>query len=192
MLGRLVLGPLLGLVISITLGAALIAGGAEIRLSLPGTSIPQTLQTLAVLLVGGLFGPFAGVLAVLAYLGLGVAGVPVFADDGAGWARLTGPTAGYLWGFVGAAAVMGLWPVRRSIAGLATLLLGALLAHTVVLAAGWWHLSQAIGYVNAFERGVEPFLLGALAKSVAAALLLWIWRQIRTRLRVPSFLLPPV
>ncbi|MEO0422247.1 MAG: biotin transporter BioY [Pseudomonadota bacterium] len=190
MLGKLVLGPLLGLVLSIALGAALIAGGAEVQLSLPGTSIPQTLQTLAVLVVGGLFGPFAGVFAVLAYLGLGVAGVPVFADDGVGWARLTGPTAGYLWGFIAGAGLMGFWPARRSLKGLPTLVVGALLAHAIILAGGWWQLSNTIGYVNAFERGVEPFLIGALAKSAAAALLLWGWRQIRTRLRVPSFLLP--
>lgn len=190
MLGKLVLAPLLGLALSIALGAALIAGGAEVQLSLPGTSIPHTLQTLAVLVAGGLFGLFGGVFGVLAYLGLGVAGVPVFADDGAGWSRLTGPTAGYLWGFVAGAAVMGLWPARRSLKGLFTLLLGAVLAHAIILAAGWWHLSQSIGYVNAFERGVEPFLIGAALKSVAAALLLWLWRQVATRMRLPRFLLP--
>ncbi|MEO0971550.1 MAG: biotin transporter BioY [Pseudomonadota bacterium] len=190
MLGKLVLGPLLGLVLAIGLTAALIAAGAQVDVQLPGTTVPQSLQTLAVVIAGGLFGLFGATLGALLYLGLGAYGWPVFADGASGMAHLTGSTAGYLWGFVGGAALMGLWPAKRSLRGLLWLFLGALAAHAIILAAGWWHLSSTIGQVNAFERGVEPFLQGGLVKSLIAALGLWAWRQLSTRWRLPRFLLP--
>ncbi|MEO0972952.1 MAG: biotin transporter BioY [Pseudomonadota bacterium] len=190
MLLRLVFSPLLGLAVTTALGAALIAGGAQVSMALPGTSIPQTLQTLGVLLAGGLFGPFVGAASVVAYLALGAAGVPVFATGSGGWDALLGPTGGYLWGFLVAAIVIGFWPAKRTARGLATLLIGCLVAHLIILSLGAARLSQLIGWVNAYERGVEPFLLGGAAKSAAAAAILWGWRQMRTRTRVPRWLLP--
>ncbi|MCH8255792.1 MAG: biotin transporter BioY, partial [Gemmatimonadetes bacterium] len=84
-------------VISLVLGALLVALGAQMALPLPGTPVPVTLQVPAVLLVGGLLGPRMGAASLVLYLALGAAGLPVFAPMGApGVARLFGPTGGYL------------------------------------------------------------------------------------------------
>ena len=76
------------------------------------SGVPITLQTLAVLLAGATLGPWRGAAAVGLYLVVGTAGAPVFAGRTAGPAVWTGPTAGFLAGFVLAAFVAG-WLVRR-------------------------------------------------------------------------------
>ena len=74
--------------------------------------VPITLQTFGVLLAGAVLGPLRGFLAVLLYLALGVAGLPVFSGGAAGLAVLAGPTAGYLIGFPLAAALTGFLVTR--------------------------------------------------------------------------------
>lgn len=69
--------------------------------------VPITLQTFGVLLTGAVLGAKRGFLAVLLYLALGAAGLPVFADGKSGLAVLVGPTGGYLAGFAFAAALCG-------------------------------------------------------------------------------------
>lgn len=70
--------------------------------------VPITLQTFAILLTGALLGPLRGVLAVVLYLLLGLAGLPVFAEHSSGPGVFTGATAGYLWTFPLVALVVGL------------------------------------------------------------------------------------
>jgi len=81
--------------------------GAKIRVPLPFTPVPGTLQTIPVLLAGILLGARAGASSQILYLSLGMAGIPVFALAGAGPAYLLGPTGGFLPGFVAAAFVTG-------------------------------------------------------------------------------------
>ena len=85
--------------------AALTAAGAQIEI--PNSPVPFTLQTLFVLLSGALLGPRLGTVSMLAYLGAGAAGLPVFSSFGFGVARLLGPTGGYLLAFPAAAFVAG-------------------------------------------------------------------------------------
>src|SRR3989304_2936960 len=76
-------------------GALLVAVAAQFAVPLPGTPVPLTLQVPAVLLVAGLLGPRAGAASMAVYLGLGIAGLPVFAPIRAqGFARLPGPPGG--------------------------------------------------------------------------------------------------
>src|SRR5512138_2923700 len=84
----------------------LMALGAHVRIPLPWTPVPVTLQTLFLHLAGASLGSGLGALSQVLYLALGAANLPVFAG-GAGAAALLGPTAGYLVGFVGAAALTG-------------------------------------------------------------------------------------
>lgn len=72
-----------------------------------GVGVPITLQTFAVLLAGLVLGARRGAAAVSLYVLVGLAGVPVLAGGTGGPGVLAGPTAGYLLGFVPAAAVAG-------------------------------------------------------------------------------------
>ena len=65
-----------GALVAIALGAALVALAAQVRFRCRSRPVPVTLQGLAVLLVGGLFGPAAGAAALVIYLALGIAGLP--------------------------------------------------------------------------------------------------------------------
>ena len=153
------------------LAVVAIALASRLAIPIPGTDVPQTAQTLAVLATGVLLGARLGPLAVVAYIALGIAGVPLFADGASGVARLLGPSGGYLLGFVAAAAIAGWWVERGYAAAFPRALGGMTLAHVVVLVSGWVWLSMSIGAGRAFSAGVEPFLLGAVVKSALAALL---------------------
>ncbi len=77
-------------------------------ISLGSALAPLTLQTLGVMLAGALLGWWRGALAVVTYLLLALAGLPVLAGGVGGVEPFVGPTAGYLYGFVLGAAVTGL------------------------------------------------------------------------------------
>jgi biotin transport system substrate-specific component len=89
----------------VALFAVLTAVGAFVRVPLPG--VPFTLQVPAVLLAGLALGPWLGAASQMAYVSLGLLGLPVFATGGGPGYILT-PTFGFLVGFVAAAAVVGL------------------------------------------------------------------------------------
>ncbi len=124
--------------------AALIAACALLPAIPVGAGIvPITLQTFGVLLAGAVLGSRRGGLAVLLYLVVGAAGLPVFAGGKAGLGVLTGPTGGYLIGFVLAAFLCGFIVERlprRTIATsvpavfLAGILSSALFIHTLGMA----------------------------------------------------------
>lgn len=76
-------------------------------ITLPGMVVPITLQTFGVMLAGVLLGARRGALAVLLYLAVGLAGLPVFAQGAGGLAVLGKPSLGYLLAFPLAAALAG-------------------------------------------------------------------------------------
>ena len=80
------------------LGALVLAASAKIEV--PFYPVPMTLQTLAVLTLGALFGARLAAATVALYLAEGLVGLPVFAGAVAGPAYLAGPTGGYLVGFL--------------------------------------------------------------------------------------------
>jgi biotin transport system substrate-specific component len=150
-------------------GSLLLALAAQISVPLPFTPVPVTGQTLGVLLIGALYGPLRGPLAVLAYLAEGVAGLPVFALGRSGAAALLGPTGGYLVGFVPAAAVAGVLggagrPAWFRLAGL-------LLATALVYAVGvpWLAWVRVMPLASAVAAGLLPFLPGDVLKAGLAA-----------------------
>lgn len=79
-----------------------------------GNSVPITLQTMGVMLAGSVLGWRRGALAVLVFLALAAAGLPVLAGGRGGLAAFAGPSAGYLLGFPLGAAVTG-WLVERKL-----------------------------------------------------------------------------
>ena len=138
------------------LGVVAVAVSARVTATIPGVAVPQSAQTLAVLVVGAVLGARDGSLSVAAYLIVGGMGVPVFSEGGSGWGHLVGPTAGYLLGFVVAAATAGrmadLGLLRRVGPALGVMIC----AHAVILALGWARLSFTLGPTQAFRQGVTP------------------------------------
>jgi biotin transport system substrate-specific component len=159
----------LGLIVC---GAALVALASQLSLHLPFSPVPVTGQTFAVLLVGALLGPGRGAAAMAAYLAEGVAGLPVFAGGAAGPGVLLGHTAGYLVGFVPAAAAVGFLATRGWDRRPATTLLAMLLGNAVVLFLGALWLSRFVGPRGAITQGLLPFIPGDIIKSVLAAAVL--------------------
>jgi biotin transport system substrate-specific component len=154
--------------------ALLIALSARIRLDIPGTPVPATLQTLSVLLAGGLLGPWGGVLAVCSYLGAGLSGAPVFASGG-GPAYLLGPTGGYLMGFIPAAWLAG--QVSRRTLRLAWLTLGFAAATLTIHLFGWAQLAALTGPIAAAQMGVAPFVAFDILKALVAAVVVRLYAK---------------
>lgn len=160
----------LGRALRIFAVVAFTAAGAQIAVRLPWTPVPVTLQTLFVVLAGVVLGPRDGFLAMLAYLGAGLAGAPVFAGFGFGAWALLGPTGGYLAAFPAAALLAGV-VAGRSRSRLATGL-AALGGCALILLAGSSYLALLAGLSlpDALALGAAPFVAGELAKAAAAAL----------------------
>jgi biotin transport system substrate-specific component len=81
-----------------------LAIASQIAVPLPFSPVPLTLQSLAVLLIGALLGPWRGAAAVAIWLLLAALGLPLLAQGGSG---LGGPTTGYLLAMPAAAALAG-------------------------------------------------------------------------------------
>jgi biotin transport system substrate-specific component len=152
----------------VVLFALFVALSARITLYLPFTPVPITLQVLAVLLAGLVLGPRAGAASQIAYLAAIAAGLPL--DSRAlGLAALTGPTAGYLIGFVPAAFVTG-WLAERLSSTWTGRFLAALGGVAVIYLAGVAWLSAGVGSLStAWMRGVAPFIVFDLVKALVAA-----------------------
>lgn len=151
----------------------LLAGASFVEV--PMVPVPITGQTLAVTLVGALFGWRLGMLAVVLWLLCGALGLPVLAGGASGYERFVGPTGGYLFAFPIAAALVGWlaergWNGHRPTLAFAAMVLGSLAC--LVIDAAW--LSTIIGLEDAVLKGVIPFLLGGLIKSAIGAGVLWL------------------
>ncbi|MCB1035342.1 MAG: biotin transporter BioY, partial [Acidobacteria bacterium] len=132
--------------LSILAAATAIAGGAVLAFPFPGSPVPVTLQTLAVLLAGALLGSRNGELAVLLYILAGVLGLPVFARGASGIGVLLGPSGGYLLGFVGGAWLTGYLTPRRGTVRFRASLFAFLFGHALILLAGGFWLAGHVGF----------------------------------------------
>ncbi len=162
---------------------ALVAGVCVLTASsyvqVPMVPVPLTMQTLAVTVIGALYGRRLGALTIIAWLAAAAAGAPVMAGDHI--ADFVGPTAGYLAAFPIVGALCG-FLAERSWNGRNLWLAGAsmLIGNLLCLALGGAWLSVLIGADKAIAAGVTPFLLGAALKSALGAVVmkgLWIARK---------------
>lgn len=165
--------------IEVALGALLVAAAAQAAVPVPFNPVPMTLQPLAVLVVGGLLGASGGVAALVTYLALGVAGLPVFAGGSSGVWHLAGPTGGYLLAFPVAAGVTGALLGRS--AGILRVLLACALGMVVIHVGGVAQLALLGGDPGlALRIGFVPFLTGDLLKvGLAAAVILGLRPKVR-------------
>ncbi|MFC4907328.1 biotin transporter BioY [Actinomadura gamaensis] len=156
--------------------AALVGVAAQISIPLPGTPVPVSGQTFAVLLAGAALGRTRAALGMLLYLAAGVAGVPWFAEHSSGMSM---PSLGYVLGFVLAAAVVGRLAERGGdrtpLRTVATMTFGTVLIYLV--GVPYLMASLHVGLDKALHLGVTPFLAGDVLKVLLAAGLLPVaWR----------------
>ncbi|MCP3064956.1 biotin transporter BioY [Myxococcus sp. K38C18041901] len=171
--------------VALILGAALCTAlFAQVAISVPGSPVPVTGQTLAVVLTAAALGPRRGLLGQLAYLLLGAVGLPFFAKAASGWATLLGPTGGYLVGFLPAAFLIGLAARRgydrRLWTAVPLFLAGQLLV--LVIGVGWLSVAKSLDLAAAFQKGFVPFLPGGVLKAlIAGGLTHFAWRFVQAR-----------
>jgi biotin transport system substrate-specific component len=159
---------------TIVLGAALTALAAQVAVPVPGSPVPVTGQTFAVLLTAAALGPARGLAAQVLYLAAGVAGLPVFASASHGASVVFGASGGYLVGFLAAAAIAG-WGARRGAdrSPVRTLVLFALASGVIYLiGTAWLCLDTGMSASAGIAAGVTPFLPGDAVKALLAAGLL--------------------
>ena len=159
----------------VAVGAALIAASTLWSgFPLGSSGVPITLQTFAVLLVGAVLGAYRGAAAVVVYLALGTAGLPVFSGHTGGVAVWTTPRAGFLVSFVLAAFVVG-WMAERLAASRKATFAGFLGASVVgalgiITVLGWVYVRFRVGM--SFDdtlTALTPFLPGDIIKAFLAA-----------------------
>jgi len=146
----------------------------------------MTLQTLVVLALGMAYGWRLGLATVMLYLGLGAAGLPVFAgtpEKGIGLAYMAGPTGGYLAGYVAAVLACGWLSERGWDRSVWTALAAMLVGNVLIYVPGLLWLGTLLGWDKPILAwGLTPFVLGDLAKVVlGGALLPGIWRMLGRR-----------
>jgi biotin transport system substrate-specific component len=162
---------------------------AHVALPLYFTPVPLTLQPFAVLLIGLLLSPRLAAASLLAYLGEGALGLPVFAPvftpgpaSALGLAHLFGPTAGYLLAYPFAAMLISLL-YRRSRRGFFSVLLSAGAGNLLILSIGavWLGMLTHASATLVLMQAVVPFLPGDALKIIAAASLAAGWFRLRHR-----------
>ncbi len=170
--------------LQIALGVAVMALLTQLELNIG--PVPLTGQTLGVLLLGAAYGGSLGGLTLLSYLLVGGFGLSVFSGGGAGWAHLTGTTAGYLISFPFVAAFIGYLSQRGLTRTFSATALLMLVSNVLIYLPGLAWLTTFAGQYApagtspltwALNVGLLPFIAGDLIKLlVAAALLPLAWR----------------
>lgn len=154
--------------------------GAFVRIPLPFSPVPITLQTFFVLLAGLILGGGLGATSQIFYILLGSLGLPIFANAGLGFYYLLGPTAGYLFGFILVAFFIGKLS-KRIVSDLGLLTIIILGSITILICGGsWLVLLLKISFNKAFFLGILPFIPGDIIKSVLVYL---IYKKIQPRVR---------
>jgi len=172
-------------VIGVLIFVVLMSLGAFVRIPLPFTPVPITLQTFFVLLSGAFLGSNLGVTTQLSYIILGISGLPIFTGAGSGLFYLLGPTGGYLFGFVLASLIMGRF-LKYSQSNLLFTFGIFCLADLILLACGTIWLKFLFGYpfTKLLFIGFIPFIPGDLFKAGVAA---YLYLKLKSRLKEVFF-----
>ena len=147
--------------LAIVLGSIALTISAKIKI--PFYPVPMTMQTFVVLFLGISLGYKIGLATIGLYLIEGIAGLPVFSNSpekGVGLLYFTGPTMGYLIGFLTACYIASMIKFEDSF----FVVLGKLiLATSTIYILGLWWLGTLIGWDKPiFALGAKPFLLSLI------------------------------
>ena len=145
------------------IGSIILAVSSKIKI--PFYPVPMTMQTFVVLMIGIVFGWKLGLATVSLYLFEGIIGLPVFSgtpEKGLGLVYFTGPTMGYLLGFLVAVYISGKFNYDSNII---KNFFKLLLATSFIYILGMTWLGNLIGWDKPiFQLGAQPFLLAELFK----------------------------
>jgi biotin transport system substrate-specific component len=154
--------------VALVLGGAAFTGlAAQLSVPVPGSPVPVTGQTLAVLLVGTALGAGRGFLSLALYALAGIAGVPWFAGGASGAAA---PSFGYILGMILAATVVGALARRGADRSMLRTAGAMLLGEAIIYAVGVPYLAFAMDMSAsaAIAAGLTPFLIGDAVKAALA------------------------
>ena len=147
----------------IILGSLMLTISAKIKI--PFYPVPMTMQTFVVLFLGITFGYKIGLATITVYLLEGILGLPVFSNSpekGVGLVYFTGPTMGYLIGFLSAVFLSGYFKFGKNIFNN---FFKILLSVSTIYISGLIWLATLIGWDKpVFELGAKPFLLAEFFK----------------------------
>jgi biotin transport system substrate-specific component len=170
-------------VLSVLFVAVLTAAAAQLSFPLPFTPVPFTIQPMIVLIGAAALGSRLGALSQILYLTLGVAGLPVFAHSPElpqGFARLLGPSGGYLMAYPIAAFATGLLAERGFDRRYLTSTLAMFAGLSIVFAGGVSWIARLAGLEVALATGLYPFIIVDVIKIIAAGLVLpTAWKFLR-------------
>ena len=157
-------------ILVVLVGSILLTISAKIKI--PFYPVPMTMQTFVVLFLGISFGYKIGIATVGLYLIEGIFGLPVFSNSpekGVGIVYFTGPTMGYLIGFLLATFLAGFLDLKTNIV---SIFLKLILSVSVIYILGLLWLGTLIGWDKpVFQLGAAPFLLAELFKILILTLL---------------------
>ena len=166
-------------ILVIFLGSILLTISSKIKI--PFYPVPMTMQTFVVLFLGISFGYKIGLATVSLYLIEGIVGLPVFSNSpekGVGIIYFTGPTMGYLIGFLPAVFLTGYLKLdnwikkeNRNVEFFFINLLKLLISVSVIYLLGLLWLSNLIGFEKAILFGFKPFWIAELFKILLLAFL---------------------
>ena len=161
---------LLKSIIVIFLGSILLTISAKLKI--PFYPVPMTMQTFVVIFMGIAFGYRIGVATIILYLVEGIIGLPVFSNSperGVGLIYFTGPTMGYLVGFIFASFFAGYLNLNKN---LFIIFLKLIFSVSFIYILGILWLGNLIGWDKPIiQLGVVPFLLAELFKILILTLL---------------------
>ena len=163
----------------IFLGSVILAISAKIKI--PFYPVPMTMQTLVVLIIGIAFGWKLGLATIALYLFEGIIGLPVFSgtpEKGVGLIYFTGPTMGYLVGFLVTVFLSGFFNYENN---LFINFIKLSFATSFIYVFGLLWLGGIIGWDKPiFQLGAQPFLLAELFKILIATFTITQIKKIRS------------
>ena len=153
------------------LGTILLAVSAKIKI--PFWPVPMTMQTFVVMFLGILYGWRLGLFTISLYLLEGIVGLPVFAgtpEKGMGLVYFTGPTMGYLIGFLATVFLTGFFTFNNNFF---KNFIKLIFSVSFIYLFGLFWLGLIIGWDKpVFELGAQPFLLAELFKILILSVLI--------------------
>jgi len=176
---EIIVGKTASRIFGVTAFIIFTALGAFVRIPLMFTPVPVTLQTMFVLLGAALLGRPLGATTQILYMFLGFAGLPIFTGAGSGLLYLSGPTGGYIFGFLIASIFLGS-AIKRAGNSLFLLFGLFLAADAILFACGilWLRILFAFPPHHLLFIGLLPFVPGEILKISAAVIL---YRKIAPR-----------